>query len=166
MNWTGLQFLHMTPLNGKYDPLRHQLTVTVCSAFKFNSGEQVYFSRLTVIECSVHSTDEISFSLFFFVLWDRHGTVSMFTWLRRDLSHKANVQYWPKYSLREWVVFAVCVNVSPERQTGTDIVLGRKQTQCRIIICLRSLSVTYLIGVDVTSSVLLSVVSTYKSLLM
>lgn len=66
MNWTGLQFLHMTPLNGKYDPLRHQLTFTVCSAFKSNSGEQVYFSRLTVIECSVHSTDEISFSLFFF----------------------------------------------------------------------------------------------------
>lgn len=69
MNWTGLQFLHMTPLNGKYDPLRHQLTVTVCSAFKFNSGEQVYFSRLTVIECSVHSTDEISFSLFFFLCY-------------------------------------------------------------------------------------------------
>lgn len=106
------------------------------------------------------------FLFFFFVLWDRHGTVSMFTWLRRDLSHKANVQYWPKYSLREWVVFAVCVNVSPERQTGTDIVLGRKQTQCRIIICLQSLSVTYLIGVDVTFSVLLSVVFTYKSLLM
>lgn len=51
MNWTGLQFLHIAPLNGKYDPLRHQLTFTVCSAFKFNSGEQVYFSRLTVIEC-------------------------------------------------------------------------------------------------------------------